>query len=128
VGPDKSYAALDDTGTRTLTRVRVHVGVRQHPGGAKLQSSPKSIPRTFTPRQQIEIYDAASGNSLSLLYSSGTDLQRVRGAGTTLENFGTKLNARPRPLHAFRHNVPDLQVHGKRRSTRVRNAGSLCES
>lgn len=52
----------------------------------------KVYPANVYSRQQIEIYDAASGNSLSLLYSSATDLQRARRAAPRRHDLGELRN------------------------------------
>jgi len=52
----------------------------------------KVYPASVYSRQQIEIYDAASGNSLSLLYSSATDLQRAHRAAPRRHDLGELRN------------------------------------
>lgn len=69
-------------GTHTDTRAHVfaYTWGETTPRWREITVVAKVYPASVYPRQQIEIYDAASGNSLSLLYSSATDLQRARRA------------------------------------------------
>jgi len=88
---------------------------------ARNYSCRRSLSRErLPPAVDRDLWHGLGKFSLAALLQWHRPTTSARRVGTTLENFGTKLNARPRPSHAFRCNVPDLQVRGKRHESRAR--------
>lgn len=121
-GPDKSFTAPQCGRThRDVHTCFAYTWGRDNTPVARNYSRRQSLSRErLPPAVDRDLWRGLGKFSLAALLQWHRPTTGARRVGTTLENFGTKLNARPRPLHAFRCNVPDLQVRGKRHEPRAR--------